>query len=114
MCPAILPQILQQGRSFSLNTLIQKDDFTLQQQQDTLHASAIQLNKNREGIMDVTTIRTILVYLTQPEDTSAGGQSRHGSIRDLPEKTLRSFDMIKTCLWICLAVIVSLSISSFR
>jgi hypothetical protein len=108
------PRFLSKGRSFSLNTLIQKDDFTSQQQQDTLHASAIQINKNRESIMDVTAIRTILVYLTQPEDTSAGGQSRHGSIRDLQEKTLRSFYMIKTCLWICLAVIVSLSISNLR
>lgn len=64
--------------------------------------------------MDVTAIRTILVYLTQPEDSSAGGQSRHGSVRDLPEKTLRTLDMIKICLWICLAVILTLSISSFR
>ncbi|MFH0781774.1 MAG: hypothetical protein V2B20_07435 [Pseudomonadota bacterium] len=61
--------------------------------------------------MDVTVIRTILVYLTKPQDTSAGGQLPHGS---LPEKTLRRFDMLKTCLWICLAVVVSFSIASLR
>jgi len=64
--------------------------------------------------MDITAIRTILVYLTQPEDTSAGGQSQHGSVRNLPEKQLRRFDMLKTCLWICLAVIASFSISNLR
>lgn len=64
--------------------------------------------------MDITVICTILVYLTKPEDTSAGGQLPHGSIEDLPEKTLRRFDMLKTCLWICLAVVVSFSIASLR
>ncbi len=64
--------------------------------------------------MDVTAIRTILIYLTKPEDTSAEGQLLHGSIEDLPEKTLRRLDMLKTCLWICLAVVVSLSIASLR
>jgi hypothetical protein len=63
--------------------------------------------------MDVTATRTVLVYPAQPEDTSTGGQSRHG-IRDLPEKTLRKFYILKACLWICLAVIVALFISSFR
>ncbi len=64
--------------------------------------------------MDVTAIRTILIYLTKPEDTSAEGQLLHRSIEDLPEKTLRRLDMLKTCLWICLAVVVSLSIASLR
>ncbi|MBU1565805.1 MAG: hypothetical protein KJ630_09285 [Proteobacteria bacterium] len=64
--------------------------------------------------MDVTAIRTMLVYLTQPEDTSTGGQSRQGSVGNLPDKTLRRFDMLKTLLWGCLAVIVSLFISGFR
>ena len=64
--------------------------------------------------MDVIAIRTILVYLTQPEDTSAEGLLQHGSIKDPSEKTMRRFDMLKTCLWICVAVIVSLSISSLR
>lgn len=64
--------------------------------------------------MDATAIRTILVYLTQPEDTSVEKQSQHESIRGLPEKVLRSFGILKTCLWICLAVTVSLSISNLR
>jgi len=64
--------------------------------------------------MDITAIRTILVYLTQPEDTSAGGQAQHGSVRNLPAKKLRRLDILKTCLWICLAVIVSFSISNLR
>ena len=64
--------------------------------------------------MDVIAIRTILVYLTKPEDTSAGRQLPHGSIEDLPEKTLRRFDFLNTCLCICLAVVVSLSIATLR
>lgn len=61
--------------------------------------------------MNVATLRTMLVYLTQPEDTSIEGQPPNGSIGDLPEKTLRRFELLKTWLWICLAVIVSLSLS---
>lgn len=64
--------------------------------------------------MGITTFRTILVYLIQPEDTSAGRHFRHASPRNLPNKTLRRFDMLKIWLWIFLAVIVSLAISNLH
>jgi len=61
-----------------------------------------------------TTIRTMLVYLAQPEDTSRGGQPQNRSIVGISEKTSQKIDMLKTWLWICLAVIVALFISNFR
>lgn len=64
--------------------------------------------------MNVIAIRAILVYLIQPADTSTGGQLQHGTIEDSPEKTIRGFDILKTLLWTCLAIIVSLCLSSLH
>jgi hypothetical protein len=63
--------------------------------------------------MDITAIRTVLAYLIAPEDTSEGEQFQYYLVRDLPEKKCRKLGILKTCLWICLAVILSLCISRF-
>ena len=64
--------------------------------------------------MDITAIRLILAYLATPEDTSAGGQLRQRLAGTVPEQTFCRLAICKTCLWICLAVIVALLLANLH
>jgi len=64
--------------------------------------------------MDITTLRIILVYLVTPEDTSAGGQSRNRLAGTVPKQLVYRVAVYKSCLWICLAVIVAFLLANLH